>query len=38
MTEPSEWNVAQFLVRCLANEDVQSVFGIPGEENIHQVG
>jgi acetolactate synthase I/II/III large subunit len=27
--------VAQLLVRCLENEDVKYVFGIPGEENIH---
>jgi len=28
-------NAAQLLVRCLENEGVQYVFGIPGEENIH---
>ncbi len=28
-------NVAQLLVRCLENEGVEYVFGIPGEENIH---
>ena len=27
--------VAQLLVRCLENEGVKYVFGIPGEENIH---
>jgi acetolactate synthase-1/2/3 large subunit len=27
--------VARLLVRCLENEDVEYVFGIPGEENIH---
>src|ERR671912_704794 len=28
-------NIAQLLVRCLENEGVKYVFGIPGEENIH---
>src|SRR5882757_2887438 len=28
-------NAAQLLVRCLENEGVEFVFGIPGEENIH---
>jgi len=28
-------NAAQLLVRCLENEGVEYVFGIPGEENIH---
>src|SRR5258705_4936832 len=28
-------NAAQLLVRCLENEGVDYVFGIPGEENIH---
>jgi acetolactate synthase-1/2/3 large subunit len=28
-------NAAELLVRCLENEDVEYVFGIPGEENIH---
>jgi TPP-dependent 2-oxoacid decarboxylase len=27
--------VARLLVRCLENEGVKYVFGIPGEENIH---
>src|SRR5918998_3332843 len=27
--------IAQLLVRCLENESVRYVFGIPGEENIH---
>src|SRR5918994_1330342 len=27
--------IAQLLVRCLENEGVKYVFGIPGEENIH---
>src|SRR5579862_7722620 len=29
--------VAQLIVRCLENEGVTHVFGIPGEENIHLV-
>jgi acetolactate synthase-1/2/3 large subunit len=33
----SEGGVAQLLVRCLENEGVTHVFGIPGEENIHFV-
>lgn len=28
-------NAAELLVRCLTNEGVEYVFGIPGEENIH---
>ena len=28
-------NGAEFLVRCLENEGVEYIFGIPGEENIH---
>ena len=28
-------NAAQLLVRCLENEGVEYIFGIPGEENIH---
>jgi acetolactate synthase-1/2/3 large subunit len=28
-------NAAELLVRCLENEGVEYVFGIPGEENIH---
>jgi acetolactate synthase-1/2/3 large subunit len=31
----SETNTAQLLVRCLENENVQYVFGLPGEENLH---
>ena len=27
-------NAAELLVRCLENEDVDYIFGIPGEENI----
>ncbi|MGH3438787.1 MAG: acetolactate synthase large subunit [Sciscionella sp.] len=34
MAEPS---TADLLVRCLENEDVEYVFGIPGEENIRFV-
>ena len=30
-------NAAQFFVRCLENEGVKYIFGIPGEENIHMV-
>jgi hypothetical protein len=29
--------VADLVVRCLENEGVTHVFGIPGEENIHLV-
>lgn len=28
-------NAAQFFVKCLENEGVEYVFGIPGEENLH---
>ncbi|MDB9538839.1 acetolactate synthase large subunit [Anabaenopsis tanganyikae CS-531] len=28
-------NTAELLVRCLENEGVQYVFGLPGEENLH---
>ncbi|MBW4681054.1 MAG: acetolactate synthase large subunit [Microcoleus vaginatus WJT46-NPBG5] len=28
-------NTAQLLVRCLENEGVRYIFGLPGEENIH---
>jgi len=28
---------AELIVRCLENEDVEYVFGVPGEENIHLV-
>jgi acetolactate synthase-1/2/3 large subunit len=28
-------NAAELLARCLENEDVEFIFGIPGEENIH---
>lgn len=33
--EESTTTVARLLVRCLENEGVKYVFGIPGEENIH---
>jgi acetolactate synthase I/II/III large subunit len=33
----SDGGVARLLVRCLENEGVSHVFGIPGEENIHLV-
>src|ERR1700716_3136997 len=29
--------VAELIVRCLENEGVTHVFGIPGEENIHLI-
>ncbi|MBV8429937.1 MAG: acetolactate synthase large subunit [Solirubrobacterales bacterium] len=35
MTHP--YTVARLIVRCLENEGVEYVFGIPGEENIHLV-
>lgn len=28
-------NTAQLLIKCLENEDVEYIFGIPGEENLH---
>ena len=37
MAKASSMNAAQLLVRCLENEGVKYVFGIPGEENIHFV-
>lgn len=36
-SEESEEGVAQLIVRCLENEGVTHVFGLPGEENIHLV-
>ncbi|MBE9129750.1 MULTISPECIES: acetolactate synthase large subunit [unclassified Coleofasciculus] len=30
-----ELNTAELLVRCLENEGVEYVFGLPGEENLH---
>ena len=33
----SEGGVARLIVRCLENEGVTHVFGIPGEENIRLV-
>jgi acetolactate synthase-1/2/3 large subunit len=33
----SEGGIAELIVRCLENEGVRFVFGIPGEENIHLV-
>ena len=36
MTRPVD-TVAGLIVRCLENEGVEYVFGIPGEENIHLV-
>ena len=32
--ENETMNAAQVLVRCLENEGVEYVFGIPGEENL----
>src|SRR5215472_4127000 len=37
MTAHSESTAAKLFVRCLENEGVEYVFGIPGEENIHLV-
>jgi acetolactate synthase I/II/III large subunit len=31
----SEMNTARLLVKCLENEGVEYVFGLPGEENLH---
>lgn len=31
----TDLNTAQLLVRCLENEGVEYVFGLPGEENLH---
>ena len=36
MAEPIR-STAELIVRCLENEGVSHVFGIPGEENIHLV-
>ncbi len=30
-----EMNTADLLVQCLENEDVEYIFGVPGEENLH---
>src|SRR6266481_1187049 len=35
MTAHLESTAAKLLVRCLENEGVEYIFGIPGEENIH---
>ncbi|MFL6308861.1 MAG: acetolactate synthase large subunit [Nitrososphaera sp.] len=35
LTEEKTTTVAKLLVKCLENEGVKYVFGIPGEENIH---
>ena len=32
--QPSELNAAQLFVKCLENEGVEYIFGIPGEENL----
>jgi acetolactate synthase-1/2/3 large subunit len=34
-TDMGEMNTAELLVRCLENEGVEYVFGLPGEENLH---
>lgn len=34
MEEPIRYNVAQMLVKCLEQEKVKYIFGIPGEENL----
>jgi acetolactate synthase-1/2/3 large subunit len=34
-TKMGEMNTAELLVRCLENEGVEYVFGLPGEENLH---
>ena len=31
------YTAAQLFVRCLENEGVQYIFGIPGEENLHLI-
>jgi acetolactate synthase-1/2/3 large subunit len=31
----SDMNTAEMLVRCLENEGVEFIFGVPGEENLH---
>jgi len=31
----TELNTAQLLVKCLENEGVEYIFGLPGEENLH---
>jgi acetolactate synthase-1/2/3 large subunit len=31
----SDLNTAELLVRCLENEGVEYIFGLPGEENLH---
>ncbi|NEQ34311.1 MAG: hypothetical protein F6K04_25555, partial [Leptolyngbya sp. SIO4C5] len=30
----TELNTAELLVRCLENEGVEYIFGVPGEENL----
>src|SRR6187551_525551 len=34
MTQRTNQTAAQLLVRCLENEQVEYIFGVPGEENI----
>jgi acetolactate synthase-1/2/3 large subunit len=36
-TDATPTSTAEMIVRCLENEGVEYVFGIPGEENIHLV-
>lgn len=33
--QSAQMNTAELLVKCLENEGVQYVFGLPGEENLH---
>lgn len=37
MTNSREMNVADLMAKCLENEGVRYIFGLPGEENIHLV-
>ncbi len=37
MTNSSEMKVANLIAKCLENEEVKYIFGLPGEENIHLV-
>jgi len=32
---PHTGNIAELLVRCLENEEVEYIFGLPGEENVY---
>lgn len=37
VTSSQKPTVAKLIVKCLENEGVKYVFGIPGEENIHLI-